>query len=127
MVDQRALSARRWYAEAAGSIMSSTASRIRLGEPDLTTEETGDPKPAFRDPKPTAERVPQLALRVLSGDILLPRFQRGFVWNRSQIIDLLDSIARNYPIGSMLLWQSKKELANEGYSGCPVEVQADDC
>ena len=69
-------------------------------------------KPAFRDPKPSAERLPQLAQRVLSGDILLPRFQRSFVWKPAQIIDLLDSIARNYPIGSMLLWQSRKELAN---------------
>lgn len=81
---------------------------------ELTAPITEDPasKPAFRDPKPTAERVPQLAQRVLSGDILLPRFQRNFVWNRTQVIELLDSIARNYPIGSMLLWQSRKELAN---------------
>lgn len=69
-------------------------------------------RPAFRDPKPTAERLPQLAQRVLSGDILLPRFQRNFVWKPKQILDLLDSVARNYPIGSMLLWQSRKELAN---------------
>lgn len=72
-----------------------------------------EPKPAFRDPKPTAERVVQLANRVLEGDILLPRFQRAFVWKRKQVLDLLDSIARNYPIGSMLLWQSRQELANE--------------
>lgn len=70
-------------------------------------------KPAFKDPKPAAERVVQLAGRVLTGDILLPRFQRNFVWNRKQMLDLLDSIARNYPIGSMLLWQSRQELANE--------------
>lgn len=72
-----------------------------------------EPKSAFKDPKPTAERVVQLAGRVLTGDILLPRFQRNFVWNRKQMLDLLDSIARNYPIGSMLLWQSRQELANE--------------
>ncbi|PRY61951.1 DUF262 domain-containing protein [Glycomyces artemisiae] len=72
-----------------------------------------DPKPPFKDPKPSAERIVQLAQRVLTGDILLPRFQRNFVWSRKQIIDLLDSVARNYPIGSMLLWQSRQELANE--------------
>ncbi|MET8258366.1 DUF262 domain-containing protein [Micromonospora sp. NPDC005205] len=69
--------------------------------------------PAFRDPKPAAERILQLAHRILTGDILLPRFQRNFVWSRKQMIDLLDSIARNYPIGSMLLWQSRQELASE--------------
>lgn len=72
-----------------------------------------EPRSAFKDPKPAAERVVQLAGRVLTGDILLPRFQRNFVWNRKQMLDLLDSIARNYPVGSMLLWQSRQALANE--------------
>lgn len=70
-------------------------------------------KATFRDPKPAAERIVQLGERVLQGDILLPRFQRDFVWNYSQVIDLLDSIAKNYPIGSVLLWQSRQELAHE--------------
>lgn len=73
---------------------------------------TDSPKPSFRDPRPTAERIIPLAQRVLTGDILLPSFQRGFVWNQKQMLDLLDSIARNYPIGSMLLWQSRQELAS---------------
>src|SRR5215213_7998232 len=78
-------------------------------------------KPAFKDPKPAPERIVQLAQRVLSGDILLPRFQRNFVWQRKQMLDLLDSVARNYPIGSMLLWQSRQELANERtIAGLPV-------
>lgn len=33
----------------------------------------------------------------------IPRFQRNFIWNSSQTKLLLDSIARNYPIGSILL------------------------
>ncbi|SER76309.1 DUF262 domain-containing protein [Actinokineospora terrae] len=67
----------------------------------------------FRDPRPSPERINQLAQRVLAGDILLPRFQRNFVWKRSQILDLLDSVRRNYPIGSLLLWQSRQKLASE--------------
>ncbi|WIX83309.1 DUF262 domain-containing protein [Amycolatopsis carbonis] len=70
-------------------------------------------RPAFRDPKPSPERITQLAQRVLDGDILLPRFQRNFVWKRAQILELLDSIRRNYPIGSMLLWQSRQVLTSE--------------
>ncbi len=66
-----------------------------------------------KDPKPTAERIEQLAQRVLSGDIILPEFQRPFVWKRKQILELLDSIYRNYPIGSALLWESKQELASK--------------
>lgn len=66
-----------------------------------------------KDPKPTAERIEQLANRVLVGDIILPEFQRPFVWKRKQILDLLDSIYRNYPIGSALLWESRQELASK--------------
>jgi uncharacterized protein with ParB-like and HNH nuclease domain len=49
------------------------------------------------------DRIEELATRILKGDILLPKFQRDFVWERSKIIDLLDSIAKNYPVGSILL------------------------
>ena len=66
-----------------------------------------------KDPKPTAERIEQLAQRVLIGDIILPEFQRPFVWKRRQILELLDSIYRNYPIGSALLWESHQELASK--------------
>jgi hypothetical protein len=70
-------------------------------------------KTTAKDPKPTAERIEQLANRVLLGDIILPEFQRPFVWKRKQILELLDSIYRNYPIGSALLWESRQELASK--------------
>ncbi|MGW5075964.1 GmrSD restriction endonuclease domain-containing protein [Rhodococcus sp. NPDC004095] len=73
---------------------------------------TKEPTKKVRDPKPSAERITQLAARVLSGDIVLPEFQRPFVWKRHQIIELLDSIYRNYPIGSLLLWESSQALTS---------------
>lgn len=66
-----------------------------------------------KDPKPTSERVQQLAARVLMGDIVLPEFQRPFVWKRRQVLELLDSILRNYPIGSMLVWESRQALESK--------------
>ena len=66
-----------------------------------------------KDPQPSVDRIDELARRVLSGDILLPKFQREFIWTRQQVLDLLDSIASNYPIGSILLWQSRQELTSE--------------
>lgn len=68
---------------------------------------------SLRDPRPTADRIQELAGRVLSGDIVLPEFQRPFVWKRHQIIELLDSIYRNYPIGSMLVWESRQDLQSK--------------
>lgn len=66
-----------------------------------------------RAPEPTVDRIEELASRILKGDILLPKFQRDFVWEKPQILDLLDSIASNYPVGSVLLWRSREKLRSE--------------
>lgn len=66
-----------------------------------------------KDPQPSVDRIDDLARRILSGDILLPKFQRNFVWEKSQILMLLDSISKGFPIGSVLLWQSRQELRSE--------------
>lgn len=39
------------------------------------------------------------------GSFVVPRFQRPFIWNNAQVKLLVDSIARNFPIGSLLLLQ----------------------
>lgn len=65
------------------------------------------------DPRPEVPRLVELTRRVLSGEIVLPKFQRPYTWNREQILKLLDSIARNYPIGSVLLWQSDENYVAE--------------
>ncbi|RSM62370.1 hypothetical protein DMH03_09650 [Amycolatopsis sp. WAC 01376] len=66
-----------------------------------------------QDPDSTVPRLVTVVDRVLAGDIVLPKFQRNFVWTRQQVLDLLDSVSRNYPIGSVLLWLSTEELASE--------------
>lgn len=47
------------------------------------------------------------------GKIKIPQFQRKFVWKDEQALDLLDSIANNYPIGSLLLWRTKDFASKE--------------
>lgn len=37
------------------------------------------------------------------GTFVIPRFQRDFVWQIAQVKLLVDSVARNFPIGSLLL------------------------
>lgn len=37
-----------------------------------------------------------------NGNIKIPRFQRGYVWERSKIVKLLNSIYKEHPIGSFL-------------------------
>ena len=47
-------------------------------------------------------------------DIVLPEFQREYVWNREQAKQLIVSLYKQYPIGSLLLWKtdSPPELKN---------------
>lgn len=40
-----------------------------------------------------------------SGHIRVPHFQRDFRWTRQDVIRLIDSIVKRYPVGSLLLWR----------------------
>lgn len=49
-----------------------------------------------------------------AGRIRIPHFQRDFRWSSKDVVRLLDSIDRGYPIGNLLLWERhspKAELA----------------
>jgi hypothetical protein len=37
----------------------------------------------------------------------IPEFQRGFVWKPTQVRDLAESLWLDYPIGSLLVWNSQ--------------------
>ncbi len=41
--------------------------------------------------------------------LLLPAIQREFVWNHNEVEVLFDSLIRDYPIGSLLLWKVNGE------------------
>ncbi len=58
----------------------------------------------------TPRRIDRIISRIEEGDIKIPAFQRGFVWKQEQVLALLDSIYRDYPIGSILLWQTSERL-----------------
>lgn len=61
-----------------------------------------------------------------SGQIKVPQFQRKFVWNEEQALKLLDSVASNYPVGSLLLWRTKSSLAVERNIGSFKLPETDD-
>jgi hypothetical protein len=43
------------------------------------------------------------------GTLNVPEFQRKYVWRASKVVDLVDSMWRGYPIGTLLLWESSYE------------------
>jgi len=47
-----------------------------------------------------------------TGNYALPVFQRGYVWSRDQVRRLMDSLYKGYPIGSILIWDTK--VSEEG-------------
>lgn len=56
-------------------------------------------------------------------EILLPEFQRGYVWNRDQVRGLMQSLYRKHPTGHLLIWRTYKpslvrggETARDGHS-----------
>jgi Protein of unknown function DUF262 len=40
------------------------------------------------------------------GSLNVPEFQRKYVWRASKVVDLVDSLWRGYPVGTLLLWES---------------------
>lgn len=41
--------------------------------------------------------------------LALPVFQRGYVWKRHQVKDLMNSLYHGYPVGSLLTWVTRAE------------------
>lgn len=42
-----------------------------------------------------------------NGVLALPRFQRGYVWRRSDVSDLMLSLYKGYPVGHFLVWDTQ--------------------
>ncbi len=51
-------------------------------------------------------KINDILAKVEMESIDLPYFQRGYVWSRSQVRALFDSLYRGYPIGSLLTWET---------------------
>jgi len=57
--------------------------------------------------------ISQVIEKVLSGQIRIPTFQRGFVWDADKVAVLMDSLYKSYPIGSLLFWRTRSRLRFE--------------
>jgi len=62
--------------------------------------------------------IKKLIERISSGDIRVPAFQRDFVWEPDQVAFLLDSIYKEFPIGTVILWKTDNRLNSEKRLGC---------
>lgn len=58
-------------------------------------------------------KVVDLVNELEKGNLRIPRFQRDYVWEPSKVVKLLNSILKEYPIGTFFLWETDKEM--EGF------------
>lgn len=67
----------------------------------------------FYERQPFIQPLYQIVTEVMNGDIRVPRFQRPgslSTWTPEQRGDLLDSLYRGYPVGTVLLWSTVKPI-----------------
>ena len=49
------------------------------------------------------------------GGFWLPNIQRNFVWKEDQTERLFDSLMRDYPIGTLLVWKTKSKISHRKF------------
>ena len=54
----------------------------------------------------TSFKIREIVDKAISHGWGVPEFQRGFVWKSTQVRDLAESLWLDYPVGSLLIWDS---------------------
>src|ERR1700730_10616777 len=54
--------------------------------------------------------VRELVDMIARGELRLPELQRRYVWPATRVRDLLDSLYRGYPSGTILVWETDKNV-----------------
>jgi hypothetical protein len=64
--------------------------------------------------------ISDLVQRFDSGEIRLPLMQRDYVWKPKKVVELLDSLYRDWPIGSFYVWQTHDDHPVKQRAGRPL-------
>lgn len=51
-------------------------------------------------------KIHQILDKIDENQLFIPAFQREFVWKRDNVKNLVDSLIKDYPIGTMLTWET---------------------
>src|SRR4051794_39110994 len=60
--------------------------------------------------------VQELVGMIERGELRLPEMQRRYVWRSTRVRDLLDSLYRGYPSGTILLWQTDEAVPQQSFA-----------
>lgn len=58
--------------------------------------------------------ISQILGLIEANQIAIPEIQRPFVWRRSQVRDLMDSLYKGYPTGYIIIWQNPSVRLKDG-------------
>ena len=78
--------------------------------------------------KQALQSLRHLMTEIENGQIKIPQFQRDYVWNVEKAADLIDSVIRGYPIGSLIYWRTAdrlREVRNLGRLEFPEVAQGE--
>ncbi len=56
-----------------------------------------------------------------AGQFVIPEIQRPFVWKKSQVRDLIDSLYNGYPTGYIITWKNPVTILNL-VAQCATEI-----
>lgn len=59
-------------------------------------------------------KIKSLVDKVINGELRLPEMQRRYVWRAVKVRDLLDSLYRGYPSGTILVWETDQDIHQRG-------------
>lgn len=60
--------------------------------------------------------IQSLLTYIVSKEIAIPEIQRPFVWDKTQVRKLLDSLFRGYPVGYLISWRNPNIKLKDGTS-----------
>ncbi len=60
--------------------------------------------------------VGSLVDMISRGDLKLPELQRRYVWPATRVRDLLDSLYRGYPSGTILVWDTDQDVPSRDFA-----------
>jgi hypothetical protein len=58
--------------------------------------------------------IESILAKVREGEIAIPEIQRPFVWDASQVRDLLDSLYQGFPVGYLIAWRNPDVKLKDG-------------
>ena len=64
----------------------------------------------------TQASVQELVGKIERGELRLPEMQRHYIWRSTRVRDLVDSLYRGYPSGTILVWETDDEVSTRDFA-----------